>query len=144
LILVIDPQGTINCLYDEAIDLHVLGQPTITRASHVEPDAEGRWWADLAPVRGSRLGPFGKRTEALAAERAWLERWLVDGGPDLPPAILGWTDCHFYWHECCIEVDEDDVEIRAIFDRREVPDDARCDTCNRLITGEEAVDDQGR
>lgn len=143
MILVIDPQGTISCLYDEAIDLHALGQPIITRASHVEPDADGQWWADLAPVRGPRLGPFKKRTEALGAEREWLEQWLVDGGMDLPPAILAWTDCHFYWHECCIEVDEDDVEIRAIFDRRGVPAYARCDTCNRLITGEEVADDQG-
>ena len=38
------------------------------RASHVEPDADGRWWADLSPVAGPRLGPFEVRSAALDAE----------------------------------------------------------------------------
>jgi hypothetical protein len=75
--LVIGPQGQVRCLYDEAIDLAVLGHLRIARASQVEPDEEGRWWADLAPVGGPRLGPFGRRSEALGAERTWLEdHWL--------------------------------------------------------------------
>ena len=44
----------------------------IRRASHVEPDGEGRWWADLAPVSGPTLGPFDHRSEALEVEFAWL------------------------------------------------------------------------
>jgi hypothetical protein len=44
----------------------------ITRVSHVEPDAEGLWWADTGPVDGPVLGPFKNRTEALRAERGWL------------------------------------------------------------------------
>ena len=52
----------------------VFGDLAIRRASHVEPDAAGRWWADLAPVGGPRLGPFDRRSEALAAELRWLER----------------------------------------------------------------------
>ena len=44
----------------------------LTRASHVEPDAEGYWWADMGPVDGPVLGPFKNRTEALGAERGWL------------------------------------------------------------------------
>ena len=63
----IDPHGQIRCVYAEAIDLDVLGQLHIVRASHVEPDAEGQWWADLAPLGGPRLGPFHRRTEALQA-----------------------------------------------------------------------------
>ncbi len=62
----------VRCLYDEAIDLAALGRLSITRASHVEPDDAGQWFADLAPVSGPRLGPFDRRSEALEAERAWL------------------------------------------------------------------------
>ena len=71
--LVIDPQGRVQCLYTEGIDLAALGSVSIRRASHVEPDAEGRWWADLAPVNGPRIGPWARRSLALEAERAWLE-----------------------------------------------------------------------
>lgn len=74
MILVINPAGQVRCLYEEAIDLAALGALSITRASHVEPDERGRWWADLAPVGGPMLGPFGIRSEALDAERDWLER----------------------------------------------------------------------
>ncbi len=74
--LTVEPGGTVHCVYGEALDLAALGAVSIRRASHVEPDADGRWWADLAPVGGPRLGPFGLRSAALAAERAWLEaRW---------------------------------------------------------------------
>jgi hypothetical protein len=43
--LVINPQGIVQCLYGETIDLAALGSLAITRASHVEPDADGCWWA---------------------------------------------------------------------------------------------------
>jgi hypothetical protein len=46
----------------------------------VEPDAHGQWWADLSPVRGPTLGPFGIRSRALAAEMAWLEQNLCEEG----------------------------------------------------------------
>ena len=76
--LLIDPHGQVHCVYAEAIDLRMLGVPRIVRASHVEPDESGQWWADLAPVLGPRLGPFEQRTLALAAEKEWLEKhWLV-------------------------------------------------------------------
>jgi len=79
--LIIGPAGAIRALYSESMDLAALGRPAITRASSVEPDADGRWHADLRPVDGPVLGPFSRRSEALAAEVAWLERhWL------LPPA----------------------------------------------------------
>ena len=75
--LIITPGGAVRCVYSEAIDLQALGSPTITRASHVEPDQQGRWLADLSPVNGPTLGPFRTRSEALAAEKAWLEaNWL--------------------------------------------------------------------
>lgn len=73
----IDPAGGVRCVYDEAIDLNVLGQVTISRGSHVEPSPTGGWTADLAPVNGPRLGPFPTRRAALAAEIAWLQQhWL--------------------------------------------------------------------
>jgi hypothetical protein len=79
--LVISPDGTVRSLYGEVIDLRALGSLTISRASHVEPDHEGRWFADLSPVGGPRLGPFFCRSEALRAEQAWLEmHWLGRSG----------------------------------------------------------------
>jgi hypothetical protein len=76
--LLIRPDGTIHALYDETIDLAALGRPSIVRASHVEPTDAGNWQADLQPVGGPLLGPYARRSAALAAERAWLERhWLL-------------------------------------------------------------------
>jgi hypothetical protein len=70
--LVVDAGGSVRCIYDEVLDLRELGQLQITRASHVEPDAEGYWWADMEPSGGPVLGPFRSRSEALGAERGWL------------------------------------------------------------------------
>jgi hypothetical protein len=78
--LVITPGGVVRCVYDEAFDLAALGSPAISRASHVEPDQQGCWSADLSPVGGPKLGPFDRRSEALAAEHEWLEtHWLEAG-----------------------------------------------------------------
>ena len=75
--LVIRPGGTVQCIYSESIDLLALGRLAIRRASHVEPDSEGRWLVDLSPVGGPLLGPYALRSEALDAEFEWLERhWI--------------------------------------------------------------------
>jgi hypothetical protein len=75
--LVVAPGGTVQAIYDEAIDLATLGRLSIRRASHVEPTPEGRWQADLTPIGGPVLGEYDRRSEALEAERAWLEQhWL--------------------------------------------------------------------
>ena len=75
--LVIGPDGTVRCIYNEAIDLHALGPLSIQRASHVEPNDNGHWTADLSPLNGPILGPFPCRTQALTAEVAWLNaNWL--------------------------------------------------------------------
>ncbi len=76
--LVIRPTGQAEAIYDEAIDLAVLGTVSIRRASHVEPDASGQWLADLSPVQGPVLGPFLTRSAALAAEHDWLSRHWLD------------------------------------------------------------------
>jgi hypothetical protein len=80
--LVIDSGGQVRCLYSEVLDLAALGPLSIQRASHVEPDQDGRWWADLAPVSGPRIGPFTKRSAAIAAETAWLEQHVLAGRPN--------------------------------------------------------------
>ena len=67
-----DAEGDVRCVYGEELDLREIGKLQITRASHVEPDRDGFWWADMGPVEGPVLGPYGSRTEALEAERGWL------------------------------------------------------------------------
>ena len=80
--LLVQPNGGVRCIYGEAINLSELGRVQITRGSHVEPDADGRWIADLAVVQGPRLGPFSQRSEALAAEHEWLtSNWLLCDPP---------------------------------------------------------------
>ena len=75
--LVVGVDGSARCIYDEALDLREIGKLQITRASHVEPDAEGYWWADMGPVDGAVLGPFAERSAALSAERAWVAEQLA-------------------------------------------------------------------
>ena len=76
--LIISSSGNARCVYSEEFDLSVLGKLRIQRGSHVEPDQEGHWMADLSPVDGPMLGPFANRSDALRAEVAWLnEHWLL-------------------------------------------------------------------
>lgn len=74
--LVVRLDGTIQFIYtDKVRALFEEGVGFIARASHVEPEptSPNRWWADMSPSDGPQLGPFDTRTEALAAEVAWLE-----------------------------------------------------------------------
>jgi hypothetical protein len=76
--LIIKPKGDVRCIYGEAIPLQHLGQISIRRGSHVEPNGSGGWCADMSPVKGPLLGPFETRSAALAAEVDWLTRnWLT-------------------------------------------------------------------
>lgn len=76
--LIVHADGSLQCLYDETLDLSQLGQLSIRRASHVEPTDQGQWKADLSPVDGPVLGPFALRSLALAAEAEWIRsHWLV-------------------------------------------------------------------
>ena len=75
--IIVDHVGGVRYVYGETIDIATLGPPTITRGSHVEPDQDGRWYANLSPVDGPLLGPFDRRSDALKAEIKWLEtNWL--------------------------------------------------------------------
>jgi hypothetical protein len=73
--LVVGVDGVARCIYDEALDLREIGKLQINRASHVEPDRDGFWWADMGPVDGPVLGPYQSRTEALEVERGWLTNY---------------------------------------------------------------------
>ena len=79
--IIITASGKGRCIYGESIDLTSLGQLEIMRGSHVEPDLAGRWWADLSPVDGPRLGPFDHRSDALASELEWLEQYWLQALP---------------------------------------------------------------
>ena len=75
--LVINSSGDSRCVYGEEVNLSELGRLSIQRGSHVEPNADGQWTADMSPVQGPQLGPFDCRTQALEAEVAWLNQyWL--------------------------------------------------------------------
>lgn len=79
--LIVKATGSVHCLYGEELDLRRLGRLAISRGSHVEPTSDGQWMADMASVRGPVLGPFPCRTDALTAERHWLEQhWLPTVG----------------------------------------------------------------
>ncbi len=76
--LIFSTSGTCRCVYSEEMDLSSLGTLDIQRGSHVEPNDQGHWMADMSPVNGPMLGPFPNRSAALRAEVAWLhEHWLV-------------------------------------------------------------------
>lgn len=77
----VKPQGTVQYLYNELLDLDGLGRVRIARGSWVEPDGEGRWWVKFPEGEGeAELGPFRRRSEALEAERAVLESRLAQNG----------------------------------------------------------------
>ena len=93
--LVVDAEGDVRCVYGEELDLREIGKLQITPASHVEPDRDSFWWADMGPVDGPVLGPYGSRSEALAAERGWLEGCAaIDVNTKLAPETQpGKTPC---------------------------------------------------
>lgn len=75
----IDGSGRLRFVWsDSARELLMLGNGSIERASHVEPTADCRWTADLAPIGGPVLGPFETREEALTAEVDEVERRLCE------------------------------------------------------------------
>ena len=90
--LVIDRQGTVRCLYSEAIDLAVLGSLVISRASCVEPDDRGFWLVDLAP-----LADLGRGVESVRQVRRGgnipRRSWLLFFDTDLQAEWIGiWDD----------------------------------------------------
>ena len=74
MIISIDRAGGVRAIYTDGFNWQTLGKTLIQRASQVEPDHLGLWWADLGLSNGPKLGPFAKRADAIAAEVAWLEK----------------------------------------------------------------------
>lgn len=71
----VEPSGQVKFIWNDRLSfLKSSGQATIKRASHVEPDENCQWGADMSPVGGPVLGPFDSREEALAAEAEWLAK----------------------------------------------------------------------
>ncbi len=79
--IIIKPSGVFIGIYNDSFDYGSFGRPQIRRASHVEPTNDGRWTADLSPVDGPKLGPFGKRSEAIDAEMEFLNLMLGEIEP---------------------------------------------------------------
>jgi hypothetical protein len=69
--------GTAQAIYSEEIDLKELGKVKYSRASHVEPNEQGEWIADLTPIQGPMLGPFKLRSETIKSEILWLENNIL-------------------------------------------------------------------
>ncbi len=72
----ISSAGVCQSVYDETVDLRLLGTAEIRRASHVEPTSDGQWTADMRPLAGPILGPFPTRSQAVMAEVGWLRLWF--------------------------------------------------------------------
>jgi len=71
-------QGRLVYVYDDSLQfLQSLGEVTVKRASHVEPDGTG-WTADMAPVAGPVLGTWATRAEALRAEMEYLTDHMAE------------------------------------------------------------------
>lgn len=77
MIVLCSPSGDLKAIYDDALNLSEIGAYTVRRASDVEPDAEGQWWADLTKSDGPKLGPFPRRGDAIRAEIEWLESTVL-------------------------------------------------------------------
>lgn len=77
-IIKIAPDGVMTFIYSDALaSLCEQGEAVITRASHVEPTADGHGWqADMSPVDGPMLPVCKLRSEALAAEVTFLNQKL--------------------------------------------------------------------
>lgn len=73
--ITIRKDATIEFIYDDDLKCFIDTNTGIKifRASHVEPDANGKWYADMGPVGGPKLEGFGTRGEALDAEVKWLQ-----------------------------------------------------------------------
>ena len=86
--LLVLPTGALRGIYDEALDWPALGKVSIRRASHVEPDATGRWFADLSPAGGPRLGPFTLAQPGPGGRDRLVKPALADGSRVILLAVL--------------------------------------------------------
>lgn len=79
-VLHIDLLGTITCPYTEQIDLTAFGTLHITRASHIEWDAQEQAWT-ITLINGHRLPDmFPSRHSALAFEADYIQTHFPESG----------------------------------------------------------------
>jgi hypothetical protein len=75
--ITITPDGDVQCLAPDDLDLRDVGQLYVRRASHVEFDNERAVWYVQLP-NGIELGTFATRAEALAHEITHLNAKIDD------------------------------------------------------------------
>ena len=74
MMITISTDGEVRFLWNDSLhEFAKEGDISIRRASHVEPNENGQWEADLSLCNGPTLGPYDLRQDALDAEVAWLE-----------------------------------------------------------------------
>lgn len=79
--LLVSPEGVITAIYsDDLVPLIKEAEKVnISRASHVEPDDKGQWWATMKPFGEEvLLGPFETHKEAITEEVNYLEERLFN------------------------------------------------------------------
>lgn len=87
IVINVRPGGGMAAIYDDDFPFEELGFSAAIRAGVVEPiqsgPCAGLWFVDMSPLgseyRFCLWPPSRKRSEALAAERSVVERWLVRG-----------------------------------------------------------------
>ena len=74
----VTPSGAVSMIYNEAYDMSAHGPTKIRRASQVEPNADGKWEADMSLLgeehAGVILGPFDDRSDAITAEVDYINK----------------------------------------------------------------------
>jgi hypothetical protein len=68
----IRPDGTVHCLYTDAIDLQAFGKVQVTRASNVEFEEGPQLWVARLPD-GRAIGAARSRADCLKLEVAYLQ-----------------------------------------------------------------------
>ena len=64
-----NPGSVVDDFFHGQLDLRALGKPQITKASHVEPDRDGNWWAGHGASWWAGAGTVQDVGKALQAER---------------------------------------------------------------------------
>lgn len=77
--LFLRPDGSVEGLYTDLVDLRCLGRLEVRRASFVEFDMGKQAWQVTLPS-GEVLGTYASREDALASEIAILEARMAKGG----------------------------------------------------------------
>jgi hypothetical protein len=87
IVISVHEDATMQFIYsDELRGLMDEGDATIKRASHVEPDDDLTWHADMSPVGGPVLSGFPTREAALRAEVEWINDNHLTGQSSLQNA----------------------------------------------------------